>query len=192
MNNPFIREKSGLVKELSWFDIMIIAISAPAASGILFYSVNMQAAYPGGSVGVAFFLGMIVFLPIVYLVSVLASGMPRAGSLYVAVSRTVSPTIGYIGAFLYVFGQSLVAGILGNIIMNILGGILITAGKAYSASNLIYFGELFGSKSGNIIGGIIWVLVFWFITLRGMRIFKKVMRVIFYLPLITSVKLNIL
>ncbi|MCX6238936.1 MAG: APC family permease [Bacteroidia bacterium] len=185
-NNPFIREKSGLVKELSWFDIMIMSIAAPAASGILYYSVNMQTKYPGGSVGVAFIIGMIVFLPIVFLISLLASGMPRAGSLYVAVSRVVSPTMGYIGAMLYVFGQALVAGILGNIIMNILGSILIIAGKAYEFYDLIYVGELFSSKAGNIVGGIIWVLLFWFVTLKGMKTFKKVMRIFFYIPLFTS------
>ena len=61
LKNPFIREKSGLVKELSWFDVMLMAIAAPAASGILYYAVNMQTKFPCGSVGVAFILGAIAF-----------------------------------------------------------------------------------------------------------------------------------
>jgi len=190
-NNPFIREKSGLVKELSWFDIMLMAIAAPAASGILYYAVNMQTKFPGGSVGLAFLLGAIAFFPIVYLLALLSSGMPRAGSLYVGVSRVISPTMGYIGAILYVIAQSLVAGILGYIIMTLLGGIFVMAGNAYSLDSLISIGEFLSSKIGSVIGGILWVILFWFITLKGMRIFKKVMRIFFYIPLVASIAIII-
>lgn len=184
-HNPFNREKSGLVKEIKWYDVTFMSIAAPAASGILYYSVNMQANFPGGNLSLAFALGMLAFLPIVILLSMLASTMPRAGSLYVVVSRIVSPHLGYLGAALYIIGQALVAGILGNIIMNILGGILITAGTIYKMGAILEMGNTFSSKMGNLIGGIIWVLFFWFISLKGMKVFNKFMRIFFWIPLIS-------
>jgi amino acid transporter len=183
-NNPFQREKSGLVKELKWSDVAIMSIAAPAASGILFYSVNMQADFPGGNLSLAFLIGMIAFLPIILLISMLSSSMPRAGSLYVSVSRIISPHLAYIGAMLYIIGQGLVAGILGNIIINILGDLFLTAYKIYSIEVLNSIGQVFVSKTGNLIGGFFWVLFFWFISLKGMRIFKKTIRVFFWIPLL--------
>jgi amino acid transporter len=87
---PFTRQASGLVKGLSWLYVLIITISAPTGSGILYYSVNMQTAHPGGSVGLAFVIGLALFLPICYLVANMAAGIPRAGSLYVGISRVNS------------------------------------------------------------------------------------------------------
>lgn len=184
--NPFVRNVSGLVKELSWFDVFIISIAAPAASGILFYSVNTQANYPGGSVGVAFLIGMLLFLPVIYLVGLLSTAMPRAGSLYVAISRIVGQNIAYIAAMLFVVGQSMIAGVLGGIIMSILSGIFVASGNLLGSSMLLDIGASFTNTGGKLIGGIIWVLLFWVITLKGMRPFKKVMRFFFITPFVAT------
>ena len=38
----FVRRASGLVRELSWFDVMIWAIACPAASGMTYYAVRFH------------------------------------------------------------------------------------------------------------------------------------------------------
>ena len=96
----FARQISGLYRELTWRDVLIITVSAPTASGILYYTVNVQSSYPGGSVSLAFLMGLIIFLPISFAVSMLATAMPRSGSLYVNVSRLLGSSVGYIGALL--------------------------------------------------------------------------------------------
>ncbi len=179
----FARKSSGMIRELSWIDVFIMSMAAPAASGILYYSVNTQSSYPGGSIWLAFIIGLIIFLPISYVISMLATAMPRAGSLYVAVSRLMDSSVGYIGAYLYFIGQALIAGVLGNIITAILGGIFISISDAYSILFLKGIGEAFQTSTGTIIGGCIWVLIFWAVTLGGIKIFRRFMQFFFYIPL---------
>jgi hypothetical protein len=38
----FVRRASGLVRELSWFDVTIWAIACPAASGMTYYAVRFH------------------------------------------------------------------------------------------------------------------------------------------------------
>ncbi len=182
----FARKSSGMRKELSWIDVMIMSIAAPAASGILYYSVNTQSSYPGGSIVIAFLIGLLIFLPIAFVISMLATAMPRSGSLYVAVSRLMDSSVGYIGAYLYFIGQAIIAGVVCNIVIGILGGIFISISEAYSISFFRGLGEAFQSTTGKVIGGLVLVIFFWTVNLGGIRIFRKIMRFFFYLPVIAT------
>lgn len=183
----FTRSASGLVRELSWWDVFIISISAPAGSGILYYSVSTASTYPGGSVGIAFLIGMTLFLPICLVAAILSTAMPRSASLYVSVSRFVDPSIAYISGFLFFIGQSIVAGVLGHIIMKVIGGILVSSGTAGGNTAIKDIGIILQTPWGGIIGGILWVILFWGITIAGARPFKHVMRIIFALPAIATI-----
>ncbi len=79
-NLVFTRKTSGLVKGLSWKDILILVISAPAGSGILYYSVSTASTYPGGNIGLSFLIGMALFIPLLYLAALNASMIPNSGS----------------------------------------------------------------------------------------------------------------
>ncbi len=185
-NIQFARKSSGMRRELSWLDVMIMSISAPAASGILYYSVNTQSSYPGGSIILAFIIGLLIFLPIAYVISMLATAMPRAGSLYVAVSRLMDSSVGYIGAYLYFIGQAIIAGVVCHIVIGIVGGIFVSISEAYS---IVFFKELgiaFQSTTGKVIGGFLLVIFFWAVNLGGIGIFRRIMKFSFYLPVIAT------
>jgi amino acid transporter len=179
----FARKSSGLMRDFSWLDVLILSISAPTGSGILFYSVNTQATYPGGSVVMAFLIGLLIFLPISFVIAMLATAMPRSGSLYVAVSRLMDSSVAHIGALLYCFGQAMIAGVLGNIITDVLGGLLSTAGAIYGVDALGSLGGALQSNAGKIIGGAIWVAIFWAVSLMGVKVLRRVVQTFFIIPL---------
>ena len=191
-DGPFTRTSSGLVKGLSWFDIFIMTVSAPAGSGILYYAVNSQTEHPGGNVAIAFCIGLLMFLPVCFLVVNMAAGMPRAGCLYVGISRVIGPQIAYIAAMLFFVGQSMIAGVLGHLIMSVSGGVIAATGSAAGLPTLVSVGTFCGTKVGTIGGGFLWVLFFWAVTLRGMVLFRKVMRLFFVLPLLATLAIIIL
>jgi amino acid transporter len=183
----FTRNASGLVRELSWWDVFIISTAAPAGSGILYFSVSTASAYPGGSIGLAFLLGMVMYLPICLVAALLSTAMPRSASLYVSISRFIDPTVAYIAGLLFLVGHSISAGVLGHVIMKIIGGILVSSGIASGNVVLKQIGTSLQTPFWSIAGGILWVFLFWGITLLGARPFKKMMRIVFIIPVIATV-----
>jgi basic amino acid/polyamine antiporter, APA family len=183
----FTRKSSGLVKGLSWKDIFIIVISAPAGSGILYYSVSTASTYPGGNIGISFLIGMLLFLPVIYLASISSNMIPRSGSLYVLISRTLNPAIGFLASGLFFIGYTLSIGIVAFIETKVIGGIFVNYGLATKIESLQTFGASLQTPLWSTIGGCILVLLTWLIVLRGIKVFKFTMRIFFYLPMIAII-----
>ena len=179
----FTRKTSGLVKGLGWKDIFIIVISAPAGSGILYYSVSTASAYPGGNIGISFLIGLTLFLPVIYLAALSASMIPRSGSLYVLISRTVNPSMGFLASGLFFIGYTLSVGVVAFIVTKVVGGILVNYGLAGGIELLKTMGAALQMPFWSTIGGCILVLLTWVIVLRGVSVFKNTMRILFYLPM---------
>ena len=186
----FTRNSSGLVKALSWWDVFIITISAPTASGILFYSVSTASTYPGASIPLSFLIGMLIFLPICYLAAISSTTIPRSGTLYVLISRVLNPTIGYLSALLFFVGYSLSVGVVANIISGIIGGILVTSGEAGKLIFLKNIGIMLQSQMYGMIGGIILIFLLWIICIKGVKLFRNIMRILFFIT-VTSTLITI-
>ncbi len=175
----FTRKSSGLVKGLGWFDVFLLVISAPAGSGILYYSVSTASSYPGANVALSFLIGMFIVLPIIFLAAISSSVIPRSGSLYVFISRVISPGIGFVTASLFFLGYTLSIGVVAFVVTQVTGGILVNAGIAGSIPALQRFGELLQNPYWSAVGGSGLVLLTWAIVVRGIRVFRNVMRVLF-------------
>jgi basic amino acid/polyamine antiporter, APA family len=180
----FNRRASGLVRELSWFDVFIFVVAGPAASGVMFYSVSTAADFPGANLPLAFLLGLLIFLPITLLVALNSATMPRSGGLYIAVSRVMGPTLGFLSAWLLFIGYGISSGVLGYLVVGLMGAMFSTAGLSSSIGWLTGLGESMQTPLWQTIGGIIWVILFWYIAYTGIRKVKNIMRVAFFIPLI--------
>jgi APA family basic amino acid/polyamine antiporter len=183
----FTRNASGLVRELSWIDVFAMMIATPAASGILYYSVSNASSYPGGSVSLAFLLGLVMFLPICITIAFVSSTMPRSGSMYVAISRLIHPSIAYMGSFLFIFGYALTIGVLGWVIMGILGGLFSSLPSSVYGVGIVNFGDSLSTPLGRTLGGILWIVFFWLTTILGLRTYKLALRVFFIIPLAATI-----
>jgi APA family basic amino acid/polyamine antiporter len=180
----FTRRASGLVRELSWFDVFIFVVAGPAASGVIFYSVSTAADFPGASLPLAFLIGLLIFFPITLLVAMTSATMPRSGGLYIAVSRVLGPTTGYISAWLLFIGYGLSSGVLGFIVVGLIGSSFSTAGLASGLTWLNAIGAAMQTPLWKTIGGVVWVALFWWIAYTGIRKVKNIMRVLFFVPLV--------
>jgi len=191
MNNNkgviFTRRASGLVRELSWLDVFIFVVAGPAASGVMFYSVSTAADFPGASISLAFLLGLAIFIPIMLLVSITSATMPRSGGLYIAVSRVLGPTVGYMSAWLLFIGYGISSGVLGYLVVGLIGSGFSTAALSSGIGWLANIGEAMQTPLGQTIGGVIWTVLFWYIAYTGIRKVKNIMRVAFFIPLVGTV-----
>jgi basic amino acid/polyamine antiporter, APA family len=176
----FSRKSSGLVKGLNWWDVFIIVISAPAGSGILYYSVSTRSAFPGGSVWLSFLIGMFLMFPIAYIAAISSAMIPRSGSLYVLISRVISPATGFLAAALFFVGYTLSIGVVAFIVTQVIGGILVQAARAAGASGLQRFGEILQVPVWSAAGGAVLVFLTWMLVLRGIKAFRATMRFLFF------------
>lgn len=182
----FTRKASGLVKGLNWRDVFILVISAPAGSGILYYSVSTASTYPGGNVGLSFLIGMFIILPIIYLAAISSNMIPRSGSLYVFISRVINPGVGFITAVLFFLGYTLTIGVIGFVATQVIGGILVNSGLAGKMELVKNFGETLQIPVWNAMGGTLLVFLTWFIVLKGIKTFRNVMRILFIITVIAA------
>jgi APA family basic amino acid/polyamine antiporter len=91
----FVRQATGLVRELSWFDtfIMVFAIlNIPL--GLSQVSAFATGAYAGANLPLAFLLSAPAMLTIGMVYALLTAAMPRSGGDYVWVSRILHPALG--------------------------------------------------------------------------------------------------
>ncbi len=182
----YVRETSGLVRELKWWDVLFITVAAPTGSGILFYSVQTSG-QPGGNIVVAFAIGMALFLPMVLSSAILASAMPRSGGPYVAVSRLVHPVIGYLASCLLILGDGIIIGVLGFIVMEIGGAMISVVGQAYELEWAESLGSGLGQTPWAPLGAVLWVVAFWIIMLRPPAVFRTILATMLLLPVVTTV-----
>ena len=189
MNNNdmiFTRKASGLVKGLSWLDVFMIVISAPAGSGILYYSVSTASTYPGGNVWLSFLLGMLIILPVIFVAAISSTMIPRSGSLYVFISRVINPGVGFITAVLFFLGYTLSIGVVAFVITQVIGGILVNSGMAGKMELVKNIGQALQNPYWAAVGGTILVLLTWLLVLQGIKAFRNVMRILFVITILAS------
>jgi amino acid transporter len=93
----FVRNATGLVRELTAFDAFNLVFAAVLVPVGISQALNFgSAAFPGANIALAFVLGGTLLLGFgaVYIFFTLA--MPRSGGDYVWVSRTLSPFLGFV------------------------------------------------------------------------------------------------
>ncbi len=182
----FARRASGLVRELTIQDVIIWAVAAPAASGINFYSVRMALTYPGSNAALSFLISSLILLPLAVTLAMMSAAMPRAGGMYVHVSRVINPTLGFWASWVAVIGYGIAIGLLGYIVTGLFGGALVMAGFGGLGPVLIEAGNALGTVAWKTVGGIVFTLFFWVVTLYSIKSVKWVTRIITYLPMIAT------
>lgn len=179
----YLRDASGLVRELSALDVFIFALAAPAASGITKYAVSRASEFPGANMALAFVIGLLLFWPLRIVIGYVSAAAPRSGGMYVITSRVLPPWIGFATATLYVVGWSFIAGILGNIVFGIVGGMFATTGGVQHSSELLQIGAMLQGSSLKLVGGTVLVMALGLMISSHIEIIKKAMRWIFVVPL---------
>ncbi len=94
----FVRQATGLVRELSWFDtfIMVFAIlNVPLGLTEVAAFATGASAYPAANMPLAFILSAPAMLTLGMVYALFTAAMPRSGGDYVWASRVLHPSIGF-------------------------------------------------------------------------------------------------
>lgn len=175
----FVRNATGLVREFSAVDTLLIASAMVFA---LVFTTNQFAWFYGNTNGANLPLSLLVaaipfvFLMISYYVVQLV--IPRTGSDYVWVSRIFSPSIGFAWALLYMFVVFFVA-YVGEIAAysGAVGTILDTTGILGKSSSLAAQGSFFATAQGAFELAIVFTIIFGLFAVFGTRFVKGVIYV---------------
>jgi len=182
----FVRDATGLVRELSAIDVVIWAVASPAASGMLYYQVSTATKYAGANAALSFFIGGVTLIPIVLCLAYMLQVMPRSGGMYVSMSRLVDPTVAFVFSWLYVLGNGLTTGVMAWVATGVLGSALALGGHAAHVVSLVSAGTWMSEVGGRTIVSLIALVFFFLITMYSLRAVKWVMRIIFIVPLIAT------
>lgn len=185
--DAFERTRSGFVRGFSWVDVFMFVVATPAASGVVYYSVSAKPDFPGGSIPLAFVFGLIMFFPICLLIASTSSMLPRAGGLYVLISRVISPSLGYVAAWLLFVGYGLCLGMFGYIVMGIAGGAMQMVVGTTQGGWASEFAAWLQTAVGKSVGGVLWVLFLWVCFAGGLGWIRNLLRVSFLIPGIATI-----
>lgn len=99
-----LQKSERLKKELGLLDVYFIATGATLSSGF-FLLPGLAAASAGSALPIAYLVAGVFLLPGVMSMAELTTAMPRAGSIYYFLDRSMGPLMGTIGGGLVVFGS---------------------------------------------------------------------------------------
>ncbi len=97
----YVRQSSGLVREASVVDAIIFnaVFSAPVGATLAFGIFYALGSFPGADIVQALLIAFVVNIPVVIMMSMMASAMPRVGGDYVWISRILHPSVAVFSNF---------------------------------------------------------------------------------------------
>ena len=169
----FVRQSTGLVREASALDATIFnaVFSAPVGATLAWGVFFALAAFPGSDLVWATIISFIINIPVLVMMSLLASSMPRTGGDYVWVSRILSPPLALVSNFGAALSATIGATFWARYFpVFALGPILATLGVTFNNTTLIDWGNSFQHDTHWIFGGaMIMVVLMGAILVAGLR-----------------------
>lgn len=175
-------EKPGLARVLGVLAVAAATLAAEYGSGVNLVLVNALGTQPRVTylVPVALIVAGVVLGPAVLLFARFAQALPRAGSAYVWMTRTVGARIGFAASALYVVG------VIGSIGFQSYGFAVFFA-NMLDATGWRAGAAAAGSPTGHILLGALPILAFTVIQLRGISSFGRLMAVMLGMVLVVVV-----
>ncbi|MDQ6796334.1 MAG: amino acid permease [Chloroflexota bacterium] len=169
----FVRNSTGLVREASALDAAIFnaVFSAPVGATLAWGVFFALSAFPGADLVTATIVSFFLNVPVIIMMALLASSMPRTGGDYVWVSRILAPPLATISNF----GAALSAMIGATFWARYfpvfaLGPILVTLGVLFDNETLVTWGNNFQHDNLWIfVGGFAMIALMTGILVAGIR-----------------------
>ena len=170
----FVRQSTGLVREASALDATIFnaVFSAPVGATLAWGVFFALSAFPGADIIWATIISGIINIPVLIMMALLASSMPRTGGDYVWVSRILSPPLATISNFGAALSATIGATYWARYFpVFALGPILVTLGITFNNSQLVDWGTKFQTDTTWIfLGAMVMVVLMGAILIAGLRV----------------------
>ena len=175
----FLRKASGLVRSVSTKDVFfyntgIMNLGIGLSTMLLYWGF-----YPGASLWIAIVVTAFfcVIQTLTYFCYVCI--MPRTGGEYIYISRTLTPLIGLIGSFMFVFWTLNYAGFAANLFPTQgLQSIFADLGSRYDSETLMSWSNWVTTKSGAYLIDVLLIICVVVIVSLGMKVYMRVQSVI--------------
>jgi basic amino acid/polyamine antiporter, APA family len=172
----FVRQSTGLVREASALDAAIFnaVFSAPVGAALAFGLFWAYSFFPNADLVAATLVSFVLNVPVLIMMALLASSMPRTGGDYVWVSRILAPPLALVSNF----GAALSAMIGATFwaryfAVQALGPVLVSLGGVFDNQTLIEWGTNFSDQKGHqlwvFLGGFAMIVLMTVILIRGLR-----------------------
>jgi amino acid transporter len=169
----FVRQSTGLVREASALDATIFnaVFSAPVGATLAWGVFAALTLFPGADIVTATIISGIINIPVLIMMALLASSMPRTGGDYVWVSRILSPPLALVSNFGAALSATIGATYWARYFpVFALGPILVTLGIFFNNQTLIDWGNNFQKDSAWIFAGaMVMVVLMGAILVLGLR-----------------------
>jgi APA family basic amino acid/polyamine antiporter len=169
----FVRRSTGLVREASALDATIFnaVFSAPVGATLAWGVFFALTAFPGADLVAATLWALVLNVPILIMMALLASSMPKTGGDYVWVSRILSPPAALVSNFGAAFSALIGATFWARYFpVFALGPVLVTLGTIFDSHSLISAGTHLQTDKGWIfVGGLAMIVLMTAILIAGTR-----------------------
>jgi len=171
----FVRDATGLVRSLSFFDAFFSNLAViNIASALTFPVLLIAFSFPGASIPLSLLITLFPILVYNLLYSSFSKMMPRSGGDYVFISRGLNPILGFAANFSFVMWNIFWIAVYSNWVPTIgLGPLIYTLGLQTNSNSLIAIG---GQLATPTVGFIIGTLVIVIITAASIVSTKNVMK----------------
>src|SRR5712691_4371693 len=169
----FVRRSTGLVREASALDATIFnaVFSAPVGATLAIGVLWALSAFPGADPVWATIIAVVLNIPILIMMALLASSMPRTGGDYVWVSRILSPPLAMISNFAAALSAMIGATFWARFFpVFALGPILVGLGVFFDNNTLVQWGTNFQTDNLWIfLGGAAMIVLMTLILVAGIK-----------------------
>ena len=169
----FVRRSTGLVREASALDATIFnaVFSAPVGATLAIGVLWALSAFPGADPVWATIIAVLLNVPILIMMALLASSMPRTGGDYVWVSRILSPPAAMISNFAAALSAMIGATFWARFFpVFALGPILVGLGVFFDNSTMVEWGTNFQTDNLWIfLGGASMIILMTLILVAGVK-----------------------
>ncbi len=169
----FVRQSTGLVREANALDATIFnaVFSAPVGATLAWGVFAALALFPGADIVTATVISGVINIPVLIMMALLASSMPRTGGDYVWVSRILSPPLALISNFGAALSATIGATFWARYFpVFALGPILVSLGVLFGNQTLVEWGTKFQTDSTWIFAGaMVMVILMGAILIAGLR-----------------------
>ena len=161
---PFIRESSGLVKQVSFLDAVMINLGNMSA-GLALYTGVTPYVQPGSDLVLASLIAFLLSLPQAYVYTYLITRIPRTGGDYVWLSRNLNGHIGVIMGLILLVESTAYFALTAFFASTAINNVLVEVGAVYNNAALLNLGNAVNPYTSPTTAFVIGALVFAFIVI---------------------------
>jgi amino acid transporter len=172
----FVRQSSGLVREVGTADTLFYGLAQIGLAFVIF-TIAAWAAYPGASIELATLFTVLGTLAVGITYALFSIAYPRSGGEYVFLSRVVHPLPGFVVSFGQAFWEAFYVGLNGAFLSLFgLAPLFGALGLQTGSAALTDLGEFFTQPLGMFLVGTTVILFFATVLTRATRTFFRVQR----------------